>query len=64
MPLNSVDGGNRIKQYYLKRHRDCADNTDENSSVFSLIQMRWLQGHVGSKTLHQKNPQFLTAGAG
>jgi len=38
----------------------------ENSSVFSLIRMRWLrqQGHAGSKTLHQQILQILTGGTG
>jgi len=30
--------------------------TDENSSVFSLIHQ---QGHAGSKTLHQQSPPVL-----
>jgi len=37
--------------------RDSVDNTvEENSSVFSLIRMRWL---LSCKTLHQQNPPVL-----
>jgi len=42
--------------------RDSVDNTvEENSSVFSPVQMRWLPParHAGSKTLHQQNPLVL-----
>ena len=39
---------------------DGVDNTlEDNSSVFSLVQM---QGHAGSKTLHQQNPPVLNWG--
>ena len=44
------------------RYADSADNiVEENSSVFSLIRMRWLPlaRHAGSKTLHQQNPPVL-----
>jgi len=49
------------------RYGECrtVDHTvEENSSIFSLIQMRWLpsarlQGHVSSKTFHQQNPPVL-----
>jgi len=39
---------------------DSVDNTvEENYSIFSLIQMCWLQEHACSKTLHQQNPTVL-----
>jgi len=44
------------------RYGVSVDNTvEENSSVFSLIQMRWLPSarHAGSKTLHQQNPAVI-----
>ena len=40
----------------VNSYGDCVDNTvEENSSIFSLIQMRQ-QGYAGSKPLHQQNP--------
>jgi len=44
------------------RSGDSVDNTiEENSSVFSLIRMRWFPSAraCGSKTLHQQNPLVL-----
>ena len=44
------------------RYRDSVDITvEDNSSVVSLIRMRWLpsQGHASSNTLHQQNPPVL-----
>jgi len=44
----------------LLMYGDSVDSTvEENSSVFSLIHMRWLQGHADSKTVHQQNPPVL-----
>ena len=45
-------------RYIYIRYRD---SVEENSSVFSLMWMRWLPSaeHAGSKTLHQQNPPIL-----
>ena len=37
-------------------YRNSVGNNGENFSIFSLI---WLQGHAGSKTLHQQNSPVL-----
>ena len=44
------------------KYRDSVDNTvEENSSVFSLMWLRWCcqQRHAGSKTLHKQNSSVL-----
>ena len=45
-------------RYIYIRYRD---SVEENSSVFSLMWVRWLPSaeHAGSKTLHQQNPLVL-----
>jgi len=51
-----------ICQVNLRRYGDSVDNTvEENSSIFSIIRMHWLQSarHAGSKTSHQQNNPVL-----